>query len=294
MTVASAAVFAFTASESVAFAQKTGSSAQKLIDNAKKAFDDAQYDESIQLVSAALLKLDITDPQKVECYKQLAYNYIVLKKDEAAKSAAYKLYAVDESFALPKSESPRFREPFTKWKAQWLEDGKPGQVLPTEKPPAAVTLKHLPPSDTPHDQSVAISGSIDDPDKRVARVALFYRTGTSAKFSEIPCTYGDGRFNANIPGTAMKPPLVEYYVQAVDKEGLPIASRGDVEAPLRLVVEAEKEGSIFGTWWFWTGATAVVAGGILAGILLSKKSSNPSAPQPNPGGNGTVTIILGE
>jgi hypothetical protein len=282
-------------SEGTAFAQKPSPSAQKLIDNAKKSFDDAQYDESIQLLSAALLKFDISDPQKVEVYKWLAYNYIVLKKDEAAKSAVYKLYAVDENYELPKSESPRFREPFTKWKQSWIDDGKPGQVAPTEKPPAPVLIKHLPASEVPHDQSVSISGTVEDPDKRVAKVILFYRTGSTGNWSQVPATYGLGSFKANIPGTAVTGSIVEYYVQAVDKDGLAVGTRGDADTPLRIVVKAEAESSIFESFWFWTGATAVVAATVVTIFIVTKKKDNGPGPVgPNPGGNSSVTIIIGE
>jgi hypothetical protein len=276
------------AAPSVAWAQK-GVSTQKLIDDAKAKFDDQQYDESIQKLSAALLRPDATKAQKIEVYRWLAYNYIVLKQDDSAKTAVYALLALDENYELPKTESPKFREPFAKYTKQWNDDGKPG-VQKEEKAPAPVSLKHSPPAEVPHDQSIAISGTIEDPEHRVAKISLFYRTGSSGKYNEVPTTNELGSFKVNIPGSAVKPPIIEYYVQASDKGGLAIATRGDAETPLRIAVQGEQSGSIFGTWWFWTGTGAVVAGGILAGVLLSKKSDN------GPGGGGsnnanfTVTI----
>jgi hypothetical protein len=273
---------------SVAYAQGKQST-QKLIDDARSKFDDQQYDESIQKLSAALLRQDITKAQKVEVYRWLAYNYIVLKQDESAKTAIYALYAVNEDFELPKTESPKFREPFKKYREQWVEEGKPGQTK-EEKAVAPVVLKHTPASEVPHDQTVAVSGSIDDPDKRVAKIALFYRTGSSGKFIELPMSTTGGMFKANIPGSAVKPPLVEYYVQASDSGGLAVASRGDAETPLRIAVAGEKSGSVFGTWWFWTGTAAVVTGVVVGGILLSRRKDNG----PGAGNNAAVTITIGE
>ncbi|MGZ3473706.1 MAG: hypothetical protein ACXWUG_04800 [Polyangiales bacterium] len=273
---------------SVAYAQK-GVPTQKLIDDAKSKFDDQQYDESIQKLSAALLRPDITKAQKIEVYRWLAYNYIVLKQDDSAKTAVYALLVLDETYELPKTESPKFREPFTKYSKQWVEDGKPGQQTEV-KAPAPVTLKHSPAAEAPHDMSMSISGTIDDPEHRVAKISLFYRTGSSGKFIEVPTTNELGSFKVNIPGSAVKPPIVEYYIQASDKGGLAIASRGDAETPLRVAVQGEKEGSIFGTWWFWTGTGAVVAGGILAGVLLSKKNDNGGGGGGGNNSNFTVTI----
>lgn len=279
----------FVTTTTLAADQKPSPAAQKLIDQARKAFDDASYDESLQLLSAALLKLDINDDQRIEVYRMLAYNYILLKKDDAAKSAAYKLYALNESYELPKTESPRFREPFAKWKQQWIDDGRPGKVAPTEKPPAPVTIKHSPPAEVPHDQSVAITGDVQDPDHRVAKIVVHYRPSSTSKFTTVEAKTALGGFQVNIPGSAVTPPLVEYYIEALDDAGLPIAGRGDTDAPLRIVVEGEKQGSIFGTWWFWTGTAAVVAGGVLGAILLTRKSSGGGN---NP--NSNVTITLGE
>ncbi len=254
---------------------------QKLIDQAKEKFDDQQYDESIQKLSAALLRSDVSKAQKIEIYRWLAYNYIVLKQDDSARTALFALYALDEDYALPKNESPKFREPFDKYKKQWIEEGKPGQTK-TEKPLAPVVLKQIPPAEAPHDQSIAVTGTVEDTGKRVAKVVLFYRTGSAGKFLELPCALDAGSFKATIPATAVKPPIIEYYVQASDAGGLAIATRGDAETPLRVAVQAEKEGSIFGTWWFWTGAAAIVAGGVVATYLLTRKSTT-TGPNPNAG-----------
>lgn len=254
---------------------------QKLIDQAKEKFDDQQYDESIQKLSAALLRSDVSKSQKIEIYRWLAYNYIVLKQDDSARTALFALYALDEDYALPKNESPKFREPFDKYKKQWIEEGKPGQTK-TEKPLPPVVLKQIPPAEAPHDQSIAVTGSVEDTGKRVAKIVLFYRTGSAGKFLELPCALDAGSFKATIPATAVKPPIIEYYVQASDSGGLAIATRGDAETPLRVAVQAEKEGSIFGTWWFWTGAAAIVAGGVVATYLLTRKSTTPG-PSPNAG-----------
>lgn len=267
-------------------------STQKLIDDAKSKFDDQQYDESIQKLSAALLRKDVTKEQKIEVYRWLAYNYIVLKQEDSARTAAYALYALDESYELPKTESPKFREPFKKFKEAWIDEGKPG-VEKVEKPVAPVVIKHLPPAEAPHDQSIAVTGSFDDAEKRVAKVSVFYRSGSSGKFLEVPAAVTGNTFRASIPGTAVKPPIVEYYIQAADSGGLAVTSRGDAETPLRIAVQAEQTGgSIFGTWWFWTGTTAVVAGGIVAGFLLTRKKDNgPGSTGPT---NSTVTITIGE
>ena len=55
-----------------------------LIQRGGALFEDQQYEESIQTLSAALLRPSNTLAQKVEIYRLLALNYITLgRKDEA-------------------------------------------------------------------------------------------------------------------------------------------------------------------------------------------------------------------
>jgi hypothetical protein len=150
-----------------------------------------------------------------------------------------------------------------------------------------VAIKHTPGSSIPHDQSIAIAGTVDDAEKRTAKVSLFYRTGSSGKFIEVGLTLDGNAFKSTIPATAVKPPILEYYLQASDKGGLPIAARGDAETPLRLAVEAEQE-SITSKWWFWGGLGVIaVGGGVLTYFALRKTSSAPS-------NNSIVTITISE
>jgi phosphoribosyl-ATP pyrophosphohydrolase len=276
---------------SIAEAADKGSSTEKLIKEGKEKFEEGLYEESIEKLSAAILKQDITKDQKIEALRLLMYNYLVRTppQEDSARAAAYQIFALDEDYELSKKESPRFREPFAKFKKQWVDEGKPGQAK-AEKVPAPVVIKHSPATEVPHDQSIAISGSFDDPEKRVAKMSLFYRAGTSGKFTEGGASVTGSTFAAKVPAVVVKPPLVEYYVLAFDEGGIPIANRGDADTPLRVAVAGDS-GSVFGTWWFWTGAAAVVGGVVVGGILLSRSKT----PAPGPVGppTSTVTVIIG-
>ena len=102
-----------------------------------------------------------------------------------------------------------------------------------------------------------------------------------------PLVYSMGAFRGQIPASAVAPPLVEYYILALDKDSLPLASRGDVDAPLRIAVPQEGK-SVLASPWFWipVGAT-VVAGAILTGVLVSRSSSTTK-------NTATVKVTVGE
>lgn len=273
VTLLAAAPPVLAPAEVQAQAQKGG--VVSLIQRAADLFEDQQYEESIQTLSAALLRPGSSVKEKTEIYRLLAYNYITLKRNEEADAAVRGLYVLDESFALPTTESPRFRDFFEATRKKWEAEGKPGKQAGGEGGGAgedAVKVTHTSPAQTQPGSTVKLTGSIDDPNGRVRGIQLAYRSGTKGKFVIVPGTYTLGKFSAQIPGKDVKPPLVEYYLAAVDQGGLPIASRGDAAAPLRIVVPEPEKGSIFTSAAFWIPVGAVVVGaavGIPVGLFFA-------------------------
>ena len=71
---------------------------QDLIAKGQQLFEDQQYEDSVQTLSAALLRPNNTKDQKVEIYRLLALNYITLgRKDEADNAVR----------AAPRRRAPR-------------------------------------------------------------------------------------------------------------------------------------------------------------------------------------------
>ena len=259
-----------------ALAQTPGKSAVvTLIQKGSALFDDQAYEESIQTLSAALVRPGASELEKIEIYRLLAYNFIILKRTDEADAAVRGILVLSEGFSLPPTESPRFRDFFATAK-KWVAEGKPGKAVAgpaavVEKP---IKMAHASPAQVPANASVKLGGSVDDPDNRVRGVQLGYRTGTSGKFITLAATYTLGEFHAQIPGLAVKPPLIEYYLAAVDKGGLPVASRGDAGTPLRIVVP--KEGGVLTSPAFWVPVGVVIVGGAIAAAILLTRSKPTS------------------
>jgi hypothetical protein len=226
-----------------------------------------------------------SEAEKTETYRLLAYNYIILKRTEEADAAVRGILVLNEKFSLPPTESPRFRDFFDATRKKWADEGKPGVVVVgvpvvQDKP---IRMAHASPAQTPARATFKLVGSIEDPDGRVRGVQLAYRTGSTGKFITVAGTYSLGQFNAQIPGVAVKPPLIEYYLQAVDKSGLPLTSRGDATAPLRVVVPSN---GVLTSPFFWVPVGAVVVGGaILTAVLLSSSSTTTA--------KNTATVTIG-
>lgn len=257
-----------------AFAQGGKSVTTTLIQRGSAQFDDQAYEESIQTLSAALVRPGASDREKIEIYRLLAYNFIILKRAEEADAAVRGVFVLDEGFSLPPSESPRFRDFFTTAKRKWLEEGKPGKLsagkaAPLEKP---VKMNHASPAQIPAGTQLKLTGTIEDPDGRVRGVQLAYRTGAKGKFILAAATYTLGEFRATIPPSAVKPPLIEYYLTGVDKSGLPVTGRGDAATPIRVVVPADRSVASSPALWVPLGL-AVVGGAVATAILLTRSHS---------------------
>jgi hypothetical protein len=155
-----------------------------------------------------------------------------------------------------------------------------------------VTMKHSSPAQADGNKPVALTANLGDPEGRVAEVKLYYRTGSAGRFEETVASLDAGHVMATIPAAAVKAPLVEYYFQGLDKGGLPVVSRGDASAPLRIPVP---DGG--GGWVIQVaiGGGVVVAAGILGGLAAGGvfKSNNGHPGWTNPPGTGTVNITVG-
>lgn len=267
-----------------ALAQRGDGGGNPLIERGISEYDELRFEEALQTLSAALVRSGNTREQQSQIYRYLALTYLALDREEEAAGAWRSMLAIEPEHQADADLSPRFREFFQGVRQQWEADGRPGQP-----PPAPVTIQHRSPPQADRGQEVGLSAQLDDPSGRVASLVLAYRQGTSAVFRRVDTQREGGDFVATIPADAVSPPLVEYYFEAVDANGLPVASRGDVAAPLRIAVPAPGS-DVTSEAWFWIaigGGAAVVAGAIILGVVLGSQSS--STP-----GQGTLVITIND
>lgn len=259
--------------------------AHGLVERGRSLYEDQLYEESAQTLSAALLRPDSSREDKLRVYQYLAFDYIVLGRNEEAENATRALFVLDPEFTLPSSESPRFREFFDGVKQRWESEGRPGIEKKAEvvKP---VVLRHAPQAQVEENKAFEVRGSIDDADLRVTHLKLFVRAGTKGRFTSMPVPLSGSTFHTSIGAPLVRSPLVEYYFEAYDSSGLPIASRGDAAQALRVAVR-EKSGA----GWVLpvalgggiVGAAAIVGVMALAGVF-----SGSAAP------TSTVTVLVRE
>ena len=253
--------------------------ANPLVARGISEYDELRFEEALQTLSAAFVRSGNTQAQEAEILRYLALTYLALDRQEEADGAWRSMLGREPDYQPGSEMSPRFREFFAHVREGWERDGRPGAP-----PPAPVAIQHRSPPQAERGTEVPLAAQLEDPSGRVASLVLAYRQGTSAVFRRVDTTRQGDDFVATIPADDVSPPLVEYYFEAVDRNGLPVASRGDVAAPLRIAVPAPGT-DVTSEAWFWVaigGGAAVVAGAIILGAVLGSQ-----------GGQGTLVITIG-
>ena len=244
---------------------------QNLLELGRQQYDNLRYEEAVQTLSAAIIRRGNTPQTELQIYELLAFSYQALNRNDEAEGA-YRLVLIrDQNHQLSSDIAPRIIEFFNGVRQRWEAEGRPGvQVANASNnnvpPPVAqpVTIEHRSPPQQQRNHAVPLAARVDDPGHRVARLVLAYRAGSNGLFHRIDASPSDGgQFAATVPADAVRPPLVEYYFEAVDSNGVPVQARGDAFAPLRVAVPAP--GGV--RTWVWVGGGVVVAGAIAAVVI---------------------------
>lgn len=245
----------------------------RLLAEAIAKYDDLEYDEAIRRLSAALLVAGNTPEDNATIYRYLGLSYLLLDRPEPATGAFRNLLVLRPDYRFDAETAPRIVEFFEGVRRQWEADGRPGiQELPPP-PLRPVRILHVVPDTAERGTALRLQSRIEDPDDQARGMFLNYRTGSRGAFQRQPVPAGPTQV-VTIPASAVQPPTVEYFLEVVDQGGRAVATRGDAEAPLRVVVPAPS-GSILGKWWFWTGAVAIIGGAVVLGVVLSSDGGGP-------------------
>lgn len=251
----------------------SASGASAVLMQGQRLFEDQQYEESIQVLSGALLRPTLSKAEKRDLYKLLAFNFVTINRKDEAEGAVRALLVLEPSFELPRYESPRFRDAFAAIRARWEAEGQPG-LAAVERAP--ITLSHLSPAEADGKVNLPITVRVTDPDKIVTEVRLYWRRGTNGRFEQASMAFDGAGARGQIPGAAVEGPILEYFIAALGTGGTTVATRGDAEVPLRVAVREKNRA------WVWPvalgagvlGAGAIVGALALAGVFQGSEPVN--------------------
>jgi len=250
--------------------------APDLVARGQQLFDDQEYESSIQTLSAALLRPSNTKAQKIEIYRLLALNYITLNRKDEAESAVRGLLAIDPNYALPASESPRFRDFFTTVRTKWEAEGRPGYQKESTSP-KTIVMKHSSPSQVDAKKAVDLVVRLEDPDKRVKVVRAYVRSSAKDDFAPVEAQIEAWSVSVHLAPERVLPPVLEYYFEGIDASNQVVSTIGDASYPYRVAVTSPSKGWVLpvAIGGGVLGVAAIVGGLALAGVF--KGSSSPAA-----------------
>ncbi len=270
-----------------AFAQQ-----ESLLQEGITLYENLEYEASIERLSAALLRPGNSPQDRIEINRYLGLNYLTLGREEPAEGAFRNLLVQNPDYQFdPNTTAPEIIQFFDGVRQRWDAEGRPGLERATQVA-ASVRINHISPAEAERGTEIVLTGTVTDPERVSTNLVLAYRSGSTGTFSRIPGTGGPEGFRAVVPADAVEPPVVEYYLEAVDASGLPLAARGDSDAPLRVQVpDPDAGGGVLSSWWFWAGAGAVVLGGAALGFVLLGGDGGGTGPTNE---QATIVIVLQE
>lgn len=163
--------------------------------------------------------------KQIRAFQYLAFARAALGDTTQSEAAYLALLALDPDFELPVSASPRLRGPLLS-----AQKSRARQV----NPPPQITLK---PVETGRaGRSLTIGAEVKD-DTGIDQVRLYYRIQNRGRFTSIPMIRQQGNlYTAEIGGSNVKGPGLEYYVETMNAEGNGPARAGNADSPLLVEV----------------------------------------------------------
>lgn len=262
----------------------------------------ARYPEAISAAMQLLERRDLDARTRNVALELLATAQIANGASADARRTLTELYARDPEHRLTDPDaSPPVISAFARARESARER-------------ATVRVAHRPPT-VGRRESPLVEARIEQGADAVDELRLVHRQAGDPGWSRVVMNRrADGTFTARIPlvGPANQAQDVAYYLVATAPSGAVLAGVGSEAEPLALRIPAELPsistlsessarvgaateaarsdgsggGSVVEEWWFWTLVGALVAGGVVTGVVLA--TQNGDVPD---GTLGTVVLM---
>lgn len=251
---------------SVAHADDVGPQAiETYLERGKKLFEEQEYTAAIQTLAPVTRDARATRSQRLRALEVIALAQFIRNDKGAARATFERILDIDPGYQLrDTSGSPALRAFF---------DDLKKQLIPGFDPNAGADLEHAAPTAgtaaTPLEIEVRVTrGNVFD-------LVLATRRRGELSYATTPLTpRGDNRWRARLtPPPSTKPYVLEYYVEARDAGGGPIARIGGPDQPLEIALSAGGDAPVvtrrpwYSRWYVYAGGAAVAAG--IGGVIVA-------------------------
>ncbi len=247
----------------------------------QKLFEEQEYAGAIQTLAPVTRDARATRAQRLRALELIALAQFIKNDHAAARATFERILDIDPGYQLrDTSGSPQLRAFFDELKSQ---------LIPNFDPKAGADLEHAAPT-------AGTAGAPIEIQIRVTRGNVFDLVVATRRRGEL--TYaiaplrprGDNRWHTRLTTqSASKPYVLEYYVEARDAGGGPIARIAGPDQPLEIALSggatAATRSPWYGRWYVYAGAVGAAAllGGVI--VVAATRGPDPGSLPPN-----TVTV----
>ncbi len=248
----------------------------------RKLFDEQEYAGAIQTLAPVTRDVRATRAQRLRALELIALAEFIRNDRAAARATFERILDIDPGYQLSDtSGSPQLRSFFESLKSQ---------LIPNYDPKAGADLEHAAPT-------AGSAGSPIELQVRVTRGNVFdlyvaiRRRGELTYATKQLAPRGDNRWHTRLtPAASSRAYVLEYYVEARDAGGAPIARIASPDQPLEIALASGGVSSTashrpwYGRWYVYAGAVGAAA--LLGGVIVATtRGPDPGSLPPN-----TVTV----
>lgn len=251
---------------------------EKFLTRGQKLFDDQDYAAAVQALEPVTRDARATRAQRLRALELIALSQFIRGQKAAARGTFERILDIDPGYQLrDTSGSPKIREFF---------DDLKKELVPGFDPNAGADLEY----DAP---TAATAGRPVELEVKVTRGNVFdlivatRRRGVLSYTLTPLAPLGGNRWRARVtPDPSTKPYVLEYYVEARDAGGAPVARIAAPDQPLEIALAPG--GELRRPWytrWYVIAGAAAVAAGVTAVSVEATRGPGPGSLPP-----GSVTV----
>ncbi len=273
--------------------------AEQLLQEAEKYYEALEYEAALQNLVKVLQTEGVAPLQRARAMLYIGVCFTALGRAEDAVQAFMELLKIKPDFRIPDQVSPSikamFKEALTRLKlpeqppegsGEAGGEGGAGDAAP-------VSVEARAPVEVVAGKPIEVRVQLTDPKRFARQVLVRWRMVGGGEYSTIKRKHegGDVALKIQIPGAtlAQKKGKLAYFVEVQGDGGLTLAHAGKMDDPLKVSLKpAPGSRSTWGWWVLGVSGALVVAGGVVAVVMLTRDKGGP-APLPT---TVDATVIL--